>query len=323
MQKACASREALHARQQPYRPEQANMSAQLDALNKSAPLEQQLTAARIRGEKDQLQQLYKQRPTLQERESVAQKLYNDGIPYAESGDVSWDYEHQRQYDYLAQAQAVAQLDANIAQLEASISSDEALLAKLPSDEEQQRAALVASISSLDEKRTQVTGDGFYIMRSPINGQVSALQAYVGQPTQLLSATGVFVPLMTIVPPDALLQAEVYVPSRAIGFITKGQKVRLLYDAFPYEIFGAAYGIVDEVSTTVYRPEEVAAAVKATEPVYKVIVHPLQANINAYGTQTPLRPGMAFTADFILEERSFLQFLLDPVIAAQGRILGDK
>ena len=65
--------------------------------------------------------------------------------------------------------------------------------------------------------------------------MSALQASLGQ------AVDPAKPLMTLTPRGGALRAELYVPSRAIGFVKTGQRVRLLYDAFPYQKFGPGRG----------------------------------------------------------------------------------
>ena len=127
--------------------------------------------------------------------------------------------------------------------------------------------------------------------------------------------------MTIVPSGSELQAELYVPSRAAGFIAEGQVVRLLYDAFPYTRFGPGFGAIAAISTAVLRPEEVGAAVKVTEPVYRVVVNLKAAFMQGYGRMMPLQSGMALTADILLEDRSFLDLLLDPLRAATRRTLG--
>jgi len=124
------------------------------------------------------------------------------------------------------------------------------------------------------------------------------------------------------PSPQILQAQVFVPSRSIGFIQQGQRVRLLYDAFPHEHFGTSYGVVDRISATVLLPEDIGEAVSGLkEPVYRVSVIPDRRAVTVDGRDRPLLPGMAFTADIILKERGFLDFVLDPLRAAQGRILG--
>ena len=102
---------------------------------------------------------------------------------------------------------------------------------------------------------------------------------------------------------------------------EGQPVRLLFDAFPHTRFGPGHGHVAQVSSAVLRPEEVTAAVKVTEPVYKILVTLDATAMQAYGKAIPLQSGMALTADILLEDRTFLDLLMDPLLAARGRILG--
>ena len=64
-----------------------------------------------------------------------------------------------------------------------------------------------------------------------------------------------------------------------------------------------------------------AAVKVTEPVYKILVTLDATAMQAYGKTIPLQSGMALTADVLLEDRTFLDLLMDPLLAARGRILG--
>jgi len=124
--------------------------------------------------------------------------------------------------------------------------------------------------------------------------------------------------MTLTPEGGGLRAELYVPSRAIRFVKPGQRVRLLYDAFPYQKFGPAWGEVREVSATVLAPAEVTAAVPVQEPVYRVTAKLDAQFMRAFGAETPLAAGMALTADVILEERSFAEWLLEPLLALRAR-----
>jgi membrane fusion protein len=116
-----------------------------------------------------------------------------------------------------------------------------------------------------------------------------------------------------------LVAELYVPSRAIGFIAPGQRVRLLYDAFPYQRFGPSYGTVQSVSGSVLAPQEVTAAISLAEPVYRVLVTLEAQSIQAFGHPQRIQSGMSLTADIVLEQRSFAEFLLEPLLAMRGRL----
>jgi membrane fusion protein len=164
-----------------------------------------------------------------------------------------------------------------------------------------------------QRRAQAEGARGYELRAQAAGRITAVQAVVGQP---LTASQ---PLMTLTPADAALVAEVYVPSRAIGFIKPGQAVRLLYDAFPYQRFGPAAGTVQAVSATVLYPQEVQAALRIDEPVYRVVVQLAQQVMPAFGRSMDLSPGMALSADIVLEQRSFAEWLFEPILAMRGRL----
>ncbi|MFC7538478.1 HlyD family efflux transporter periplasmic adaptor subunit [Siccirubricoccus deserti] len=87
----------------------------------------------------------------------------------------------------------------------------------------------------EQRTAEVNGRRAYIIRAPISGRVSSLQASVGQladPRRLQ---------LQIVPGESALQAELFIPARAIGFVELGQRVRILYDAFPTSITGPTAG----------------------------------------------------------------------------------
>ena len=116
----------------------------------------------------------------------------------------------------------------------------------------------------------------------------------------------------------MLRAQVYVPSRAIGFVRPGQEVRLLYDAFPYQRFGSFDGRIVAVSRTVIDPRQLAAPLTVQEPVYRVDVAPFGQAVLAYGERQPLQAGMTLTASLVLDHRSFLDWLLTPLNAVMRR-----
>jgi len=221
----------------------------------------------------------------------------------------------RQQQALALDQSVSKLASQIISLESQRMDLTLQLARLPSDVAQTRASILEAIEALEEKRASANAQNGFSLIARTAGTITSLQDQVGQPVDPAK------PLMTLIPRGSVLQAELYVPSRAIAFVAKGQPVRLLFDAFPYTRFGPGYGYVAQVSSAVLRPEEVTAAVKVGEPVYKILVVLDATAMQAYGKSIPLQSGMALTADILLENRSFLDLLMDPLLAARGRILG--
>ena len=64
-------------------------------------------------------------------------------------------------------------------------------------------------------------------------------------------------LASLMPADARLQAQLFAPSSAIGFVRPDQTVLLRYQAFPYQKFGHQSGQVVQVSRTPLQPSELA------------------------------------------------------------------
>ena len=75
------------------------------------------------------------------------------------------------------------------------------------------------------------------------------------------------PLLDILPLKSPLQAVLLVPTRAIGFVRPGQKVRLLYEAFPFQRFGAYSGHVESVSKTILSEADTGSPLQLKEPSY--------------------------------------------------------
>ena len=149
------------------------------------------------------------------------------------------------------------------------------------------------------------------IRAPGNGIVTAVIAHPGQ------VVGVGSALLTIVPADATMQAELLAPSSAIGFVRPGDQVLLRYAAFPYQKFGQHAGEVTEVSHAALRADEVSE-LQAPEshpgagPYFRVTVRPDRQQIDVYGRAQPLLSSMQVQAFVLLDRRPLYQWILDPL-----------
>jgi membrane fusion protein len=56
-----------------------------------------------------------------------------------------------------------------------------------------------------------------------------------------------------------------------------------------------------------------------EAVYRVDVTLERQNVAALGQEVPLRPGMLVNADILLERRTLLEWLFEPVLQLKGRL----
>ncbi|MEM8825815.1 MAG: HlyD family efflux transporter periplasmic adaptor subunit [Pseudomonadota bacterium] len=163
-------------------------------------------------------------------------------------------------------------------------------------------------------RTAETERGnVYTLRSPRDGTVTALQATPG------TSAAPQLPLVSLRAANDPLVAELLIPTRAAGFIEAGQTVKVLYDAFPYQRFGIHSGTIERVSRSVYSPGQIIGPVQLEEPAYRAIVHIDEQGIDAFGERLPLQAGMILEADVVLNERRFIDVMLEPLLSVTGRI----
>jgi membrane fusion protein len=176
----------------------------------------------------------------------------------------------------------------------------------------QQGEIDRQISSLDRERVETDDRAREInVIAPIDGTIATRSVNRGQTVSLAA------PLVTVLPAQNDLQAELLVPTRAAGFVKPGQVVALRYQAFPFERFGHAQGTVKEIGRSVLAAGE-TGPMTLTEPVYRVVVSLGAQTINAYGQAMDLRAGMVLDADIQLEKRKLYEWLIEPIIAAVGR-----
>ncbi|WP_371182659.1 HlyD family efflux transporter periplasmic adaptor subunit [Xanthomonas sacchari] len=149
------------------------------------------------------------------------------------------------------------------------------------------------------------------LRAPASGTVSTLLVKPGASVALGQ------PLLAIVPDGSTLQAQILVPSQAVGFVHPGIQVTLHYQAFPYQKFGLHHGVVRSVSRSALTPGEVTLLLgggnpPSSDPLYLARVDLADQNVEAYGRKEPLRPGMALDADMLLDRRRIVEWIFEPL-----------
>lgn len=160
------------------------------------------------------------------------------------------------------------------------------------------------------------GTQYVVITATQSGVATALTADIGQTVDGQK------PLLSIVPSDSQLHAELLAPSRAVGFVHPGDHVLLRYQAYPYQKFGHYGGTVSSVSKTAIPPEEPAAlgrSAKDWEALYEIRVQLDAQSVQAYGKVQPLRSGMTLEADLLQERRRLYEWILDPLLSLSGRV----
>lgn len=185
-------------------------------------------------------------------------------------------------------------------------------AKLRAQHRVTRAGLDRDLLTLQQEEVQRRGTRVTLLKAPVDGIVSGLVASVGQSVPA-GAT-----LASIVPNNSPMEAVLYVPSTAIGFIKAGQGVRLSYDAFPYQRFGQYHGVVQSVSQTDV-PVNTGRNNEDRRAFFMVRVTLDSSTVKAYGAQVALRPGHTLTADIEIDRRKLIRWMLDPLFAFSGKL----
>jgi membrane fusion protein len=169
------------------------------------------------------------------------------------------------------------------------------------------------LSEIQESLASAEARRETVIKAPVSGTVTNIAVAKGQ------SVAADTPLAMVLPKGSGLHVELLVPSRAIGFITKGQPVVLRYEAFPHERFGQYQGTVAEIGRNVWSPGDRIGPLAVKEPVYRVDVKLERQSVAALGNEIPLRPGMLVNADILLERRTLLEWLFEPVLQLRGRI----
>ena len=169
------------------------------------------------------------------------------------------------------------------------------------------------ISVVQQSLAQEDAKRETIIQAPITGVVTNIAVSAGQSVSADS------PFATILPAGSKLQADMLVPTRAIGFVTKGKEVVLRYEAFPYERFGQYHGVIADVSQTVWSPGDKIGPLAVREAAYRITVKLDKQTVSAMGQEIPLRSGMLVNADILLEKRSLLEWIFEPVMQLRGRL----
>ena len=214
-------------------------------------------------------------------------------------------------DYAGQTQAL-QRQATTARR--GIAQLEQALRELPGQQQAVAASLRRDLAHLEQERVQTQAQGALAVSAPVGGVVATQLVKPGQAVQAGQ------PLLSLLPGDGRLEAELLVPSRAIGFIEPGDSVLLRYQAYPYQKFGHHQGKVERISRSALGASELGTA-QTAEPYYRVTVALDRQTVTAYGNEEPLKPGMLLEADILGERRRLIEWVFEPLYSLKGKVGG--
>lgn len=212
-----------------------------------------------------------------------------------------------------------------------LSTRQAGLADLSLRQQNQLAQLDRDLAGVEVELTQSEARRQMLVTAPQAGVLTAVTADVGQ------AVDTARPLATIVPDGAKLVAELYAPSRAVGFVAPGDAVLMRFAAYPYQTYGQQAGVVQNVTQSALPEWQLHDGASADanppdgpggnnanagapgEPMYRITVLLKTPVRGPDGQSLTLRPGMRLDADLLQQTRRLYQWAIDPAHQLAGKL----
>jgi HlyD family secretion protein len=262
----------------------------------------------LKGALEVQQKLAKMLPLYREQEEAFDKLSKDGyagrlMVLEKSRDRI-----EKEQDLKAQEFAIASLRATIEQAQKRIAQTSSNYRRELQNERVEVEAQLARLEQDADK--QSTRRDLLELRAPQDGVVKDLATHtVGS---VLSPGTV---VMTLVPVNDPMQAEVWVTHDDAGFVAPKQPVKLKLATYPFQKYGMVDGEVKRVSPDASEAGESRSGKGGESGAgsgYRTLVSVRAPYLEAEGKRYPLSPGMAVTAEINLGTRTVLEYVLSPV-----------
>jgi len=257
-------------------------------------------------------------PHYREQEKAYKELADEGY----AGKLMYtDKQRERiekEQDLRAQESAILAAQSTIAQSERKI-------AQITADNRKQLEAERADNMPHLEKSTQDLAKEqhkheYLELKAPQDGIIKDLATHT---IGTVASPGTI--LMTLVPKDEVLKAEVWVKNDDIGFIYPDLSAKLKLAAFTFQKYGMLEGKVVQVSADASEQGgndqnagstgSANKAKPATPLAYKTVIELKSQNLAADGVKYPLSPGMQVSAEINLGTRTVMEYFLSPVTKA--------
>ncbi len=175
----------------------------------------------------------------------------------------------------------------------------------------QFVALENSKNSIDLEIMNYKHSKAYLICAPIDGVISSVIYQQGQYTNPTK------PLVKILPDQATLMAELFIPVRQSGFLQRNNEVIIRFDAYPYERFGTSKAHIQQISRSVLTDEEEDKPIRIGQPYYKATALLDQQFVTVYGKHKLIHHGMTVSAVIVGSKRKIWQWILDPLYSFYG------
>jgi hemolysin D len=201
-------------------------------------------------------------------------------------------------------QAEAQLDSSGEQLKKLNLDYGAATNELANAEEKLRLQLDTARAEADAasriRFENIDKDNYLLIIAPASGVVTDLTST--QPGDKIQAN---TPLGGIAPSGTRSIVSVEIAENDRAFLREGLSVKLKFNAFPYQRYGAINGTLEYVSPAT-KP-----SAQSHQPVYEARVSLERDHFKVGDIKYPLRYGMVAAVEIVVRERRLIDLALDP------------
>jgi HlyD family secretion protein len=122
------------------------------------------------------------------------------------------------------------------------------------------------------------------------------------------------PIVTLVPLNVALEAEVSIGTQDIGRVSADEPVRIKFDAFPFQKYGTGSGSIRTISQDAYPADAAQGRQDASAPpVFRARVTLDDTNLRGLGEPVRLLPGMTVSAEIKVGRRKVITYFLYPLL----------
>jgi membrane fusion protein len=222
---------------------------------------------------------------------------------------------QKEQEWMADLSSLETIHRSHTSLLRDISTVEADQWALPVKLSNELAVVQRSLEALVQDGIENESRREFLLKAPRAGVVTAILIDEGK------FASIGQPFLNLIPAGSKLQADVYLPARAAGFVRVGSLGLLQFQAFPYQKFGSQEAKVVKMSRVAVAGNELPYPPppgSAPGDLYYIASMALtKKTVTAYGKEEPLQSGMGLDANLILDTRSLLEWVFEPLYSVSG------
>lgn len=219
----------------------ASLQAEIAQQQQLLAQQRKSLSKRVRAMQSEIDQFTRELATQQSRAQLATSSADRMRDLGSKGFASKMQIQQLEENELDQRGRVRTLERQRGERERELAGLQADLDDLPFKVQSQVATLKRAIAELEQDLVNSEARRRILVVAPTAGTLTAMQIHPG------SNANPATPLLSLLPAGSKLEAQLFTPSRSIGFVRVGQPVLIRYQAYPYQKFGHYSGTVKSIS----------------------------------------------------------------------------